>query len=768
MSDIQNIKKMLLPGLKGLPIIAGCFFISILIAYRVVLYATPIYETTAKIKLDDIGSGFSNAMLYKDFDVFSTNNKIAAEVELLKSKVLIEKALEHVDFNITYYRIGKMRERELYHDTPFTVGYSTSQNTLYDKRIDLQITSKEDFIITRGEKQIPGKFGDSLSVEGTKIILHLNEKVISHIDHYNLLDHYQFQINSKYYQINTIIGGNLDIVSVDKDIAVIRISFKSEVPDKTALFLNKLTETYIEDYIDSRTNAASTAVDFIDDQLVVMAEKLRKAESNLEQYRLDNNIINVRQETETDLRKISQLKIQLSNLKLSELALDSLVKYINDKNRDFLSLAPNFEAYNDLLSTELIKKIKFYQAERQDLLIKYTHEDEKVKVITEKLNDLETYLKEGIENSRNNIRLKRKKIEENIAKAEEVFIGLPTKEKQMIILEREFQLCQKTYNFLNEKRTEAAISKAANIAFHRVIQKAEVPKSPISPKKTLISIVSGFLGLLTGIIIVYMGDFIGAKIRTREELEKIANIPVSGIIKKHDKNDPKREEDFESLATSVALLDKIKKKESILITSTVSNEGKTYITHHISIAFANLGWKVAVVDLNLRNPLLHVAFNVGNSIGISDVLDGKTELDQVAIPTMYENLTLFTAGESLSKILKLFKGKKLENTIEELKRTFDLVLIDSPATAIAAESINLIKICNRTYYLVRANYTKTHYLPNADLIAEEYNIDTIRLLLTNVHKATNFNGNYTGSRFNYAEMNKGVIGRIKSYIKYYL
>jgi uncharacterized protein involved in exopolysaccharide biosynthesis len=185
-------------------------------------------------------------------------------------------------------------------------------------------------------------------------------------------------------------------------------------------------------------------VDFLKKEIGQANNKLSDAENKIEDYRNKENIINIPQETETDLRKISQLKIQKSNLKMNLDAIKSLNGYINQGKDNYLDLATNFEAFNDLLSTEMVKNMKQLQADKKELLLTYTPEHEKVKVIDAKIKDLTEYQTESIRNTEKNLQIKYNDIDRDIQVAEQSFVGLPEKEKLLNIMNREFNLYEKT------------------------------------------------------------------------------------------------------------------------------------------------------------------------------------------------------------------------------------------------------------------------------------------------------------------------------------
>jgi len=771
MSDFQNIKRVLLPALKGLPIIIVCFIIALVFAYRSVLYSNPVFECTAKIKLDDIDQGASSSNLYKDFDVFSNTNKIAGEVEVISSKMLIEKTLAELDFDVSYYRVGKFRTAELYHDSPFEVVYEAENFDWYDKFFTLFIHSKEEFTLQymhRGAiKSLKASFGQEIKSKKGMFTILRNDTVIDEKYNFQLVDQYQFKIHS-IEALTMSMQGLLDVTAVDKDVAVIRITAKSEIPEKASSFVNAHARVYVHDHIQNKTKAAGKTVRFIDDQLAKVSAKLKASEMAIENYRLAHDIINTRQETETDLRKISQLKIQLANLEMNQAALDTILRYVSDDSKDFLDLAPNFEAFTDLLSTELVKQIKQYQAEKKHLLLKYTEDEDKVKLVDKKLEDIISYLKESIANTNRNMHIKRREIARTIRVAEQGFEGLPTKERNMIVLQRDFALNEKMFKFLTEKRTEAAIVEAANISFHRVIQRAFTPTIAISPKKTLVMIVSGLLGLIIAISFIYVRQFIGGKVRGRIDLEKMVTAPIAGIVRQHKVWTEEVLDDFNTIATH-ANMKGVEKGQVIQISSSLLNEGKTYVAMHLSHAYAMLGWKVVVVDMNFRAPKLHEFLGDETMTkGISEVILGQVDVGEVIQDTSEANLYFIATGELIDDPLLLINHDNTKPLIDALKSFYDLVIIDSPATTITLDGVKLMKLCEHVFYLVKSNFTKSHYLMNAELLMEEYAIDNIRVLLNGVHKATNYNGVYTGSRFNYKVRNLGFIGKVIHYIKMYL
>jgi uncharacterized protein involved in exopolysaccharide biosynthesis len=591
----ENIR-LLKPLFRGLPIIVLVVILSVLSAKKYLNYVTPMYESTAKLRLADVHEGVPGANLFKDLDVFASANKIATEIEVLKSDNLIGATLSQLPFGKEIYRKGEMRSSELFRDSPLLIEGTFETEKAYDKIYGLKVISKTQFILMQPDAKtgITGTFGKPISIDGAKFFITLNEDFIRTKKNAKIIDNYEFEFLSN-EKLLSKINKNLDIVSVDKDVPVIRINLKNAVPEKAALFVNKLAEMYIKDYIEGKYRAANTTVDFLKNEIGTANQKLTNSEENIQNYRVKRNIINVTQETETDLRKISQLKIQQTNMKMNLDAIKDLNKYIASGKDKYLDLAPNFEAFTDLLSTEMVKNMKKLQSDKKDLLLTYTPEHEKVKIIDRKIKDLVDYQIESIKNTEKNLQVKYDDLSNDIAESEKVFIGLPEKEKMLNILNREFNMYEKNYNFLNEKRIEAEIAKSAKIAFHKIISVGEIPKTPVSPIRGIIIVVAAFLGMLGSILLIYIVHFAKAKVNDAYTIEKNSTIPIAFLTPYITKNESVLD-NFLKEAIQMELKEMIQSQSIITISSYDKSKDHLFHSTNLIKALIAQGRKVLVVD----------------------------------------------------------------------------------------------------------------------------------------------------------------------------
>jgi Mrp family chromosome partitioning ATPase len=537
------------------------------------------------------------------------------------------------------------------------------------------------------------------------------------------------------------------------------------VPEKTAAFANAVAQAYIDDYTENKSEVASKTVQFIDDRLNDIGEKLKQSEIALETYRTENNIINTTQETDAGIKELSQLKIQLAGLDMKEASLDNLYSYVISK-RNFEEVAPNFEAFGDPLFTEMMKGLKQYTQERRELLNKYTPEHEKILLIDAKINDNIKYIKESIRNAKNDIAIKRSELFSAYDEANHRFDSLPSQEKDMVVLEREFQLNQKVYQFLVEKRTEASIAQAATISFHRIIKLAEIPVGPISPKPTMMRIIAGFLGLMIGLAIVYTRRAMRGKIEDKETVEKHSTLPIAGIIKQNTSAAEAREENFYTLSTNLILLNQIKRGTAITITSTIEKEGKTYAAINLAWALSQMGWKVLLCDMNSKQSAFDSYFD---SLPANGMVNHIVSHEPIFNCCTEVNRDLFVApiGTMYTSSSHMFSHQQLGEKIASLKRNFDIVIFDAAATSYTIDAVALMKHADLNLYIVRANLTPQHMVQHADMLKEEYQLSNLMLLINGMHQATNYSGHFTGSLYGYHKQAQNWRLRIKHYVQSY-
>ncbi|MBK8807285.1 MAG: hypothetical protein IPO21_11825 [Bacteroidales bacterium] len=690
------------PYISGWAFIALAMVLGYFIAERYLSYAIPMYQSTAKLKLADLNEGVPNSKLYKDFDVFANTQKIQSEIELIKSEAILKRVLPKVPQSTLIYRVGKIKKTELFSDSPISVMKINLDKSDYNKPFQLSILENKSFTLQSPDgRHLSGNLGDTISLGFTRLLISINKNLLKTKSNLKWADKYEINFLSRDQQYAEI-SKNLEVGSVDKDVPVIRISYKSENPEKAAIIPNKIAEAYIDDYIETKYGAANVTVDFLNGRITELSQKLSSAEGNILDYRNRNNITNLHQETETDLRKISQLKIQQTNLKMNLDAIKDLEKYMENGKGKSLELAPNFEAFTDLLSTEIVKKIKQLQAEKKDLLTLYTPKNEKVKVVDAKIDDLTSYLAESIRNSRKNLQTKYDNLSSDIANDQKVLTPVPEKERVMNILDREFGMYEQSYNFLNQKRIEAEIAREAKVAFHRVISPASINAIPVSPNHLIIKIISVVLGMLTALFLIFLFQKLRARIYRPDTIEANSILPIAAAIPRF-KSSNEGENFFVRLLTQWQVRGLFKDKNISCFTGFELDKGLNFVSKHIIQTLSNQGKKILKVEIKPG--------------------DGNTDFfDIIEANNKVANLVLWT------DILKLKSVEDIKSIILEKSKNYDhTIIVNSPIGA--NHTLAMMAMADVNFLCVDAWATPAKKIAEIDQITAEYRFSNLHWVL---------------------------------------
>jgi septum formation inhibitor-activating ATPase MinD len=371
-------------------------------------------------------------------------------------------------------------------------------------------------------------------------------------------------------------------------------------------------------------------------------------------------------------------------------------------------------------------------------LIKYTEESNEVKAVNQKIEELKNYIVEAIKRNKVEIVTKKEEITKSLAAVSNQFEGLSTREKEMRILERNFHIQEQVYNFLSQKKIEASIASSANLAFHRIIQTATVPRKPIAPNKTLITFVTGLFGLILAITFIYLRKYARAKVTGRQDIERHSALPLLGLIRSGNST-----QDFIGLVKTMKLKNKLNNHTVIAINSTVDGEGKSYIALNLAESLSAIGKKVALLSTQNLLP---------NSIALNVILSAENKIEN--------QLTFLHQTDD--------KQLHFEEELKKLKLQFDIVIIDTIASGVGVEGIEAMKYADVSLYIIRSNITSIDYLDHADRLVEEYKIKNVMLVLNHAHKASNYSGSFVGTRFRQRVIPTSLMLKVSTYLNTYL
>jgi capsular exopolysaccharide synthesis family protein len=710
-------------------------------------FSQPVYETysTMEVGGDKV-----------DIDIMNRNNYdkdstlIDTEVEIIRSRKLVEQALDKVGYQNRYFIESNYKKNELYKNSPIEISDIKVKNSeFYGTWFHVEALDDEHFRIYTAEggivdtlkKNIFGKDPMSLSYDGEHIFGEkidtpyfsavINKK--SDVYGKKLI----FVVSDKNSAISNI-SRNLSVFPVAKNGSIIKMIYQDNVSKRAKDFLDALVDTYMSKSVNKNTTEASQALNFIDTQLKEVKAKLKKSALKLENYKEENNLMNIDSESDVTIKQLSKYKAELSDIKIQENAFQSLYEEFKKGNYGAVSsLAREYPVLETLLSD-----FQRAKSEKITLLGSFTESHPDVEKSNEKIEDVKMALESSIESINDALREKKRSIEDTLYSKETTLLKLPEKERQLADLKRTYEVNQKTYQFLLEKQSEMQINKASNVSGNRVLDRAIVTKKPVKPNKAMIMGASTLLGLLAALLFVLAKDFFDDKIKTRDDLSAITKVPFYGVVP-HVKSAEKMFilDDQQSVAseamrlirTNLEFIPTENKSKVIVVSSTVPGEGKTTTATNLASVFGMGEKRCIVISLDMRRPMLHRVFALTNKVGMSTVLSKNSELKEVIWEhKKIKNLDIITSGPIPPNPSELMQSGKLNEIIDTLRDSYDYIIIDAPPMGALTDSILLMKLADISLVVFRSEFSEKEYVKSLEEMATSYDINNVGLILNDV------------------------------------
>jgi capsular exopolysaccharide synthesis family protein len=752
-NDNGDFKKILnvLGKQKALSLFIVLLFLLGGMAYA--YFTQPTYETYSTIEVSNDNLDLSLDAVVRGGGISDEATLIDTEVEIIKSRHLIKKALENVGYNIRYFTTIGYKERELYKTSPIEITELKVKDPLfYNTKFVIEPINETSYKIYTDSGSIKDSIKKSItSLLGKKT----RELKYSGQHEFNeRIDNNYFSLvvkkvgeleNSKYSFVSLDkdravddVSERLSVFSLSKNGSIIKMIYQDNSAARAKDFLDNLVNIYLDQSIEKKTSQASSALTFVDQQLQEVSKKLQSSAVKLENFKEENNLVDIQTESQTTLTSLSNFKNQLSDIQIQESAFNALYDEFKTGNYGAVSsLSLQYPVLGRLLDD-----LQRAKSERIKLLSIYTDLHPDVAQIDEKINDTKMALESAIESISDSIREKKRSLEDTLYNSETKLLKYPEKERELADLQRKYKINEKTYEFLLQKQAEMSINKASTVSSNRVLDRAVKESVPVKPNVPMIITTALLLGLIVAMLLAFLRDFLDHKIKTREELSSATKIPFYGVVPHVrgaekmftiDDQQSVASEALRLIRTNLEFIATDNKSKVIVVTSTVPNEGKTTIATNLAAVFGMGDKKCIVLSLDMRRPMLHRVFSLTNKIGMSTVLSKKSELKEVIWEhKKIKNLDIITSGPIPPNPSELMQVGKIEELISELRREYDYIIIDSPPMGLVTDALLLMKQADISLVVFRSEFSEKEYIKSLEDMTSSYNIRNVGLVLNDV------------------------------------
>ena len=737
-------------------------FICILIALAFNRYSSNIYKVSTTVLFDDQQSFSSNAAeaIYSN-DLFqkSPKNLIANKIYELSSYPIIFQTLDDLNFDIEYYLVGNIKNSITY-DTPFKVIVVNNKNKLLNRTFKITYVNEKVFNLSNKKLKINKNFlyGKKINLLGSSL------KVVKNVDFISnnseptacLVKFKSLQKLTKKYQTN------LKFAQEQKKSSIVKIDLKCLDEKKGVIFLNKLTENFIKNEINKKNLSSQKTILFIDNQLNNMRDSLENIENKVKVFKQNNGLTEISVTAQNLYDKLNIYEKKILSIKNYNEYLSYLSSYLESMvNLDEIKIPPNELNENNLIR-KLINDLIDIQFQKSLLVRSGQIKNPAVLQYERASLQIVSNLKENIILSLNNNKQELREVNEQKILIENEINELPKIEKELLEINRIKSINENIYTFLLRKKSEIDISASSNIADTKILESAVFfNKKPIIPNKNQNILLATFLGFIFPLLFFLFFDLFNDKILSRFDIEKLSSIPILGIIGRNNninnllsKINPKSMifEGFRAIRSDLSSLLEEMNGKIVLITSSISGEGKTFFAENLAIVFAKTSNKTLLIGADLRKPKLWKDFKLNNNLGLSNYLSGDIKLEKIINNVKINNLDVITSGPVPKDPAEMLHCEKFTSFINLVKNKYDIIILDTPPVGLVADSISMMKFSDVNLFMIRQSYTNKNLLSFSEDLYKKQRLGEMYLVFNDVKEGSGVYG-YSYGNYGYGSYN---------------
>ena len=715
-------------------------------------YKPNVYQTTGTVLIKDAHSSYDATAIMTNGS-FSGYQNVDNEIAILRSYTLRDRAVRKMNIEVTYMEKGRVATSELYKASPFTVefdravpqavGLEYSIVSLGEDTIVLHATSegynKYDFILSQIVQSSSGakvdvttkcKQGEMVDNGYNRFRIVLNDNYRPGIDDNRKLS---FWLNS--YASLVRQNGSFSVSTTSKQSSVIAVTSSGYNAKKIVDFTNTLMNEYVSRGLEKKNVVSENTIEFIDNELEGIQESLSSAESDLKDFREQNDVMNLdvqANQVYNNLRALEKERAEMGvNVKIYKRLQDYIKVQINDPEN--LAI-PSTMGINDPLLNQLAKDLVALAQTKATKMLTQTEQHPEIIKLNEQIVTTKRALLENVNNIVDNAQMSLNEIDRRIAVLEGESRRLPDKQQQLINYQRNFKFSEDTYKYLMQRRAEAQILKASNTPDNEILDIARQERTTkISPRTAMNYLIALIIGLMVPALFLFLKNYFNVSITDRKDVEKLTRFPIVGQVAQTSDtnplvviNSPKSPiaESFRSIRTNIEFLTQGKAKSTILVTGDMQSIGKTFNSINIASIYAFYGKKTVLLGFDMRKPKLFQEFGLNNNVGISSFLSNREPFENIIqTASQVPNLDIITSGPIPPNPAELIASEKCDEFFKLLKEKYDYIIIDTPPLGLVTDAFLLMRFADVKLFIVRQGVTNKNIFGSIIKDLEDRGID---------------------------------------------
>lgn len=737
-------------------------FIVLGLATLYTLRQVPTYNVQALVLMVDKYSKAESDVLMQSLSITSGVDNIFNEIEVMRSRRIIKKAVDDLDLYASYSSKGSLRNTPLYNNSPFVIA-PDSTTDINQLETDINITlhcpdAEGNYLITAiykfDEEKKKIEFSTA-SFPYTAYIPAVGTFVISQVSGYETIDN-DLLINIRNpKEVARKIAKDLDISQYDKNTLLLNISYDTPIVKMGCDIINRVVFYYNEEAISEKNRSAHNTELFINNRLIAIQKELSSVEEKVEQYRTERGLTDISSEAQMYLQQTGEQDKERSELDIQLSLVEHVEKFLSEPSYIYAPI-PTL-GIDDAGLRQVIADYNKAIAEREKLLSTSSESNPVVIEYTENIRALKANVLQAVASTRKSIELRKKDINRTELEIERKIRNVPQYERELTDIMRQQRIKENLFVFLLEKREENALTQSLAIGDARIINEPDKTEL-VAPQKAKIFAGAFIIALLIPALIVFLKRVLFPAFQDKTELERITNLPVLAELPHNAQDDffviRERSNDasselFRLLRNNLQFLFTSPDKKVVMVTSSVSSEGKTFVSSNLAISFALTGKKTILIGLDIRRPKAAHHFGLSNKMGIVNYLSGQeNDIDKLIQPSgVTSNLDILPGGPVPPNPNELLLNPQLDKLMAELRERYDYIIIDSAPIGLVSDSFLINRIVDVNLFVTRAGYTSRNHIAALNNIAGSNKLKSIYLCINDVDMSTH---TYSYRRYGYS------------------
>jgi capsular exopolysaccharide synthesis family protein len=725
--------------------------LSLLIAFAYLRYATRFYSATGTMQIVSEQSKKNND---KVEDLLSGGNRaqnIQSEIEVLKSRPLMERVVDQLGLQFSYSAKGTIiKGLNVYKQGPFLVETFEIADSSAAFSFTVKFVNETNFTINN-EKEL---FAFNQLFKNKSGVFRLKKNIG------NPTSAEEFKVTWQPTSIvAAVLAGNVRVLPKTPGTGILSVNYQTTNGYMAADIVNQLMLQYDSMTIEQSNYSTDLMLGFIDGRLQKLKTELDSLQVIELGLRQKYNLYNEEIQTSDYSAKIANASKLIADQEFRIAAVDDIANYVKDKQSEFSRVVPSSLGLEDVTLNELVAGYNLAQLERQKLL------NANIPVNNPSVKEAEGVIEKQRQSLLENLKVIKFTYADVIASIkrkngldESELKSMPYKLKDVLDVKRQIGTKLQLYSLLETKREEAAISRSSTVSNSKIMDKAMPTTTPVKPNKQAIQLIAILVGLGIPALGIFMAEVLNDKISTRYDIEKLTTAPIIGevghsyaentlLVNKTSRS--MVAEQFRIIRSNLQyVLNKIE-KPVILVTSSYSGEGKSFVSTNMGGVLALTGKKTIILEFDIRKPKVLSGLKMSRRTGISNFLVGKAELNDliVAVPD-HENLFVLPCGPIPPNPSELLLDQKVTELFDKLKAEFDVIIIDTAPIGMVSDSMTLGKFANCTLYLTRQGHTFKKQVALIDELYQENKLPKISIVINDVKVKPGY-GYYGYGRYGY-------------------